>query len=138
MTRKRLSADFTPSMDPASAIAELIAATSEFAAEASLAPGEHERLAIIVEELASNAARHGSGARRMTVDLAAGKAAIEIVAEDDGTYFDPTSRKPFTGPDPVTGGGVGLELVRAWCEPLSYARAGGTNRLTMRLRKSPR
>lgn len=137
--RKRLSAEFLPGEDPGPAIAKLLAEAAAFALIAKLAPTDRDRLAIIVEELASNAARHGMSARklRLTLDMSADERAIDIIIEDDGAPFDPTRRLGFSGPDPDTGGGVGLELVRAWCDRLAYSRDGATNRLILRLGRSP-
>ena len=88
------------------------------------------------EELAANAARHG-GASAVNVELSALDEGVSLRFEDDGAPFDPTARSGFVGPDPQTGGGVGLELVLRWCEALAYAREGATNRLDLRLRRTP-
>lgn len=132
--RKRISAAFTPGADPGAAIARLLEETARFAALAKLAPREREKLAVIVEEVASNAARHGMGSSdiRIGVELNASDGEIGIVIEDDGAAFDPTAAAAdFAGPDPHSGGGVGLELVRTWCDSAAYTRDGATNRLTL-------
>lgn len=137
-TRKRFSAELLPGADPVPLVADLIATTAEFAAMAALAPRDRDRLAIVVEELTSNAARHGAGANgiRIDVTLTAEPGSTRIVVEDDGKPFDPFSQQPFSGPDPETGGGVGLELVRAWCNPIVYAHDGDMNRIELMLPRS--
>ena len=139
-TRKRFSAELLPGADPSPLVAGIVSGAAEFAAAAGLAPRERERLAIVIEELVSNAARHGAGASgiRIDVSLEAEPGGTRIVVADDGRPFDPSSRAPFSGPDPETGGGVGLELVRSWCEPMAYTRDGDTNRIELRLPRSDR
>lgn len=139
-TRKCLSANFQPGTDPGVALRGLLDGVAEFAEGAGLAVDESQRLAIVVEEIASNTARHAVGDRPLLLELALADegAGIAIAFEDDGEPFDPTARTGFDGPDPVTGGGVGLELVRAWCE-MAYDRQVTGNRLVLRLprRNSP-
>lgn len=113
----------------------LLDGTAAFAEEARLTTGEAQRLAIIVEELASNTARHGGCEHGVSLALTLidEGAWLAVAFEDDGAAFDPTARPVFDGPDPHTGGGVGLELVRAWCEEMAYQRVGGSNRLRLKL-----
>ena len=138
VTRKRLSTRFLPGVDPAAAIGELLGGTEGFAQDAALAQCDRERLAIVVEELASNAARHGAdGATiELTLELRAVGTGVDIRIEDDGAAFDPSRRGIFTGPHPETGGGVGLELVGAWCDMIAYAREGDRNRLDLRMART--
>lgn len=136
--RKRFSVAMSLNVDASALIRQLLAETAAFAAEAKLAPRDRERLAIVIEELASNAARHGAGegGLQMAVTLSEQPEGIEITIDDDGAPFDPTARRLFSGPDPQTGGGVGLALVQAWCDPIVYLRDGQTNRLELRLARA--
>jgi len=59
---------------------------------------------------------------------------VTIEVEDDGAPFDPTVERSFTGPNPETGGGVGLALLRSWGGNLAYDRAEGRNHLSLTLR----
>ena len=134
-TRKCLLADFRPGVGPSEALVALLEGTMTFAEAVGLTTGEAQRLAIVVEELASNAARHGAGDHGLRLSLTLGEAKnfVTISLEDDGLPFDPTTLPAYAGPDPQTGGGVGLELVRAWCKDLSYRRDKTGNQLRLKL-----
>ena len=136
--RKRFSVDVLPDADPCSIIVDALADAAEFADAAKLASPDRERLAIVIEELLSNAARHAAepDGIRVTVTLTREADGIAVQVDDDGAAFDPTARSRFAGPDLQTGGGVGLELVRAWCDPMVYRREGQANRLELRLSRS--
>lgn len=136
--RKRLSVDFAPGADAHRALTALLADTAEFAVTARLASNSAERLAVVVEELVSNVARHGAAARSvaLTVDLRAGHDGVALTVEDDGPAFDPTG-KAFAGPDQESGGGVGIELVRRWCDAMHYVRDGNRNRVELHLPPAP-
>lgn len=135
--RKCLSAEFLPGSDPGETLVALLDSAAAFADEIGLTKGETQRLAIVVEEIASNAARHGAGADglRLALKLTDEGDCVALAFEDDGEQFDPTTRPVFEGPDPITGGGVGIELVRAWCEEMAYKRVISTNRLRLKLPK---
>ena len=132
---ERFSARLEPGDDPAPAVLAALAATARFAEAAKLSSANDLRLAVIVEELVSNALRHGPRGGRLSLELAlcADAQGISVELVDDGIAFDPTAERPFAGPDPVTGGSVGLALVRAWARELAYRREDSTNRLALRL-----
>lgn len=134
-TRKRFSVEVLPNAEPGPVIIDLLAGAAEFAAVAKLAPRDSERLAIVIEELTSNCMRHGARACGLQVALTLSMEpdSLKVLVIDDGMPFDPTARAPFRGPDPQTGGGVGLELVKTWCDQVVYRREGQTNRLELRL-----
>ncbi|MDP3676924.1 MAG: ATP-binding protein [Novosphingobium sp.] len=122
--------------DPAAASLAALAAAEDFASEAGLdAPGA-ARLAVVVDELVSNAVRHGVDDGSIAIELAMAVCGgeVSIVLEDDGVAFDPTQERGFRGPDPETGGGVGLALVKAWAKGFAYSRENGRNRIELRLR----
>lgn len=133
---KRFSARVRAGDDPARASLSALIAAEEFATGEALDERARARLAVVVEELVSNAARHGigDGAIAIELTLTVGERGIAVVLEDDGVAFDPTEDRDFTGPDAATGGGVGLALVRAWANTLRYTREGGRNRIELVLR----
>ena len=122
--------------DTAAAILAALEASERFALAANLAPGMTARLRIIVEELVSNALRHGAcDGRPTTVELVLeeAKRRVKLQLYDDCAPFDPTADKQFDGPDRESGGGVGLALIRAWARDVSYVREAERNlvRLTL-------
>ena len=136
---KRFSARVSAGADPTDAVRAALAAAEEFSAEARLGESTAARLAVIVEELVSNALRHGAGERATTVEveLECNGEAIRVALDDDGVAFDPTTSRHFDGPNAETGGGVGLALVKAWVSEFRYARVAGRNRMTMLLANAP-
>ena len=133
---KRFSARVSAGDDPAAASLAALAAAEDFAHEAGLDARGGARLAVVVEELVSNAIRHGAegGAIAIDLTLTAGDGEIALSLIDDGVAFDPTAERSFPGPDTETGGGVGLALVKAWADTLTYARLEGRNIIELRLR----
>jgi anti-sigma regulatory factor (Ser/Thr protein kinase) len=121
---------------PSLIVSAAAAVVEEFADETGLAPQDGARLAVVVEELVSNALRHGSAKAwtRLHVTLVVEHGGVALTIEDDGLAFDPTRARSFSGPDPVTGGGVGLALVQAWADDFVYRRAEGRNRVSLTLR----
>ena len=133
---KCFSAQVSAGDDPAAASLAALAAAEDFAHEARLDARGGARLAVVVEELVSNAIRHGAADGTIAIDLsltaADGEIALELV--DDGVAFDPTAERSFAGPDAENGGGVGLALVKAWANALTYRREANRNVLELRLR----
>lgn len=133
---KRFSARVSAGDDPAAASLAALAAAEDFASEAGLDARGGARLAVVVEELVSNAIRHGAanGAIAIDLTLTADEGEIALLLIDDGVAFDPTADRNFSGPDAESGGGVGLALVKAWAYGLAYTRDGGRNLIELRLR----
>jgi signal transduction histidine kinase len=133
---RRFSAFVASGRDPRSTILEALEFARDFLPGSSLDERSRIKVAIIVEELVSNTLRHGAGDRDislwLSLDDKGGAVGLEI--EDDGEPFDPTSGLRFSGPDPTTGGGIGLAIVRAWGEDITYTRASGRNLLRMTIR----
>jgi len=98
-----------------------------------LAPADHSRLAIMIEELLANLFEHGrTGPESVIVlRLARHPDHVQLVLEDGGPAFDPAGADPDT-PIPDRGGGAGLALVRAWAAQLSYDSGAELNRLELR------
>lgn len=115
------------------ALIAAMALVDRFAVSQGLETPATQRLAIVVEEVLSNLLGHAAQDRDIgfTLTLEPGP---RIVLDDDGDPFDPRSATLPDRPNPVRGGGVGLALVDAWCEVLSYHSAPGRNRLILRLR----
>ena len=133
---KRFSARVSAGDDPAAASLAALAAAEDFASEAGLDARRGARLAVVVEELVSNAIRHGAanGAIAIDLTLTADEGEIALLLIDDGVAFDPTADRNFSGPDAESGGGVGLALVKAWANAFRYTRDGGRNLIELRLR----
>lgn len=112
-----------------------------FAEEAGIGPKPAYRLQLAIDEFFNNAVDYGyPDGRAGEIAIQARRAGdrLELVFSDDGDPFD-----PFTAPAPdLTGtveerpiGGLGVHLVRTFCESFSYARENGRNvkRLTFSL-----
>ena len=114
-------------------------ALEAFCAHHGLAPATEHKLALIIEELLSNAIRHGmgeSGAEGVEVGLERQGVRVLGRVVDRGPPFDPTAA---VAPDVTSGiearqvGGLGVHLVRSLVEGWSYTRKGGRNRLEFSL-----
>ncbi|MHA7819550.1 MAG: ATP-binding protein [Erythrobacter sp.] len=138
--RRRFSAFVASGRDPRSTILEALEFSRDFLPSSSLDERSRIKVAIIVEELVSNSLRHGAGERDISLWLSLDDkgGAVKLEIEDDGEPFDPTSGRNngmrFPGPDPQTGGGIGLAIVHAWGEDIAYTRSGGRNLLRMMIR----
>jgi serine/threonine-protein kinase RsbW len=89
----------------------------------------------VIEEIVTNAIKYGRmdpGQGRIDVRVVAGEGQTDLVIEDDGRAFDPTS---IPSPDtrrsleetPI--GGLGLHLVRQLVRGMEYHRVNGRNQL---------
>lgn len=88
-------------------------------------------VALIFEEVATNARRHG-GARQVRVRLAHHAESVELSFEDDGAAFDPTAAAMPDRPqslDEAEPGGLGLVLLRHYAAAWAYDRHHGVNHL---------
>lgn len=134
--RRRFSAFVTKDSNPAPAIRHSLQFAREFIAQHSFEPRLQVKLAIIVEELVTNSLRHGGKAQDLALLLALQEShgAVRLKIEDDGPPFDPIAVPPIAGPDPETGGGIGLAIVHAWGEEPSYLRGSDSNALELTLR----
>jgi serine/threonine-protein kinase RsbW len=116
----------------------LVEFAEEFARRCHLPDPERARLLIILEELFTNAVRHGypDGAQegRIEVALAAKPGHIEIAFSDDGEPFDPlTQVSPDFGQPPAErpAGGLGLHILRSLVDEARYRREAGRNHLAL-------
>lgn len=115
------------------ALIAAMALVERFAVSQGLETPATQRLAIVVEEVLSNLLGHAARDRDIAFTLTL-EPGPRIVLDDDGAPFDPRDAALPDLPNPVRGGGVGLALVDAWCEILSYHSMPGRNRLILRLR----
>jgi two-component sensor histidine kinase len=130
---ERFSAQLAPGDDAGPVIVAALQATERFTEAAALSSASDLRLAVIVEELVSNALRHGArgGGLRLELTLCAEADGVKLDLVDDGIAFDPTAERGFSGPHPESGGSVGLALVRAWARDMAYCREPRSNRLSL-------
>lgn len=112
------------------------AAVDAFAAAQALDATTKRRLAIIVEELLINVIDHAIHGRDIALglDLQTVEDGVAITIDDDSIAFDPRTVAPPELPNPDRGGGVGLAIVKAWADIVSYDSEHGRNRLVLRLR----
>jgi anti-sigma regulatory factor (Ser/Thr protein kinase) len=105
--------------------------------------GLHERAVyracLVVEEMLTNAVRHGArgpqGRIRLGLELTPDE--LVLTFTDDGVPFDPLHAPPFDERAPLeerSCGGMGIHLVRQAASAWSYRRVGGSNRLEVRIR----
>lgn len=133
-TTVSFSASRAPGEKVGDVVMAMIARSDDFAEAADLSPGMAARLTITVEELVANAIEHG-GAGEITLGLSDHPDRIDLILHDNGLEFDPREAPVPDLPDPETGGGVGLSLVKAWSQIEDYARDGDRNRLALSLPK---
>ena len=134
--RRRFSAFVASGHDPRPTILHALEFSRDFLTGSCLDERARVKGVVIVEELASNLLRHGGRGKHiaLTLLMADKPDGVAVEIEDDGTAFDPLEQTPMTGIDPVSGGGVGLAIVRAWGEELNYTRRADRNRLTLMIR----
>lgn len=119
----------------------LVAATNaveSFAGAEGLDRIAARRLAIIVEEIVANLLDHAAHDRDIAFNLSLdrGESGALVTLEDDSDPFDPRTVPLAEAPNPDRGGGVGLALVAAWADIVSYDSAGGWNRLVLQQRQT--
>jgi anti-sigma regulatory factor (Ser/Thr protein kinase) len=137
-----LSLDIAPTL---AAIGPGTAAVRAFLVE-QLVDGEAQYATdLVLEELLSNIVRHGGvgsshvGDGAMSVAIGVEPDVVEIRVRDRGIAFDPTlPTTALPGHARADGrvGGFGLTLVRQFVQHLHYERAGGENRLCVRIGRS--
>jgi len=126
-----------------SQLAPVASAVDGLLAENAVAPDVAFQVNLCIDELVTNAVRHGvaaGGGRplkigvRVTVGRRRG---VEVQVSDDGAAFDPLTAPP---PDLDAGvedrqvGGLGVHLVRTFMDEVLYARHGDRNVVTLRKR----
>lgn len=124
-------------LDGGETLADAVRASTAVLDGLGLADGDRNRLAILVEELLANLFDHGTGDVVAVLQLERTRDQVHLVLEDEGAPFDPRQAGPAE-PNEERGGGVGLALVRAWPEALTYWPGPPTNRLDLLLRLANR
>lgn len=134
--RRRFSAFVAKGGDPAPTIDHSLQFARKFLADHRVDARLQVKLAIVVEELVTNALRHGGAEQDLSFSLALSEelGSITLEIEDDGVPFNPLTVPPITGPDPETGGGIGIAIIQAWSENPAYSRSKESNSLTLNLR----
>ena len=116
-------------------LAEARAIAEAFAAANGLPSGERARLQIVLDELISNLARHGYApgvAGFAEIGLCRDGDLMVLDFVDGGAAFDPVQAPPPELDAPAAQrpvGGLGLQLVRALADKLTYERRGNENHL---------
>lgn len=133
---RRFSAFVTKDSNCTPAIAHSLKFARQFLEGHDYEPRLKIKLVILVEELVSNCLRHGGKSRDLALLLVLenNEEAITFQIVDDGPEFDPLAVPPVAGPDPTTGGGIGLAIVNAWGEDAVYLHEAGRNILRLTLR----
>ena len=134
---ERFSLDSPAGAQAAPAIRQALAAAERFAAAEELAGEDAVRLMVVVEEHLANLLNHGAGGRAVSIAGSIARepgGAVIVEIDDDGAYFDPRRAPPRERPDPVTGGGSGIALIRGFAVIRNYERRGGRNHISMALR----
>jgi anti-sigma regulatory factor (Ser/Thr protein kinase) len=107
------------------------AALDAFCRAQAVPPLAAGRAAVLVEEVAVNALRHG-GATLVRVSVGLAADACRLAFEDDGRAFDPTAATlpaPARSLEEAPDGGRGLVLLHRLANGLGYRRDGPLNRL---------
>lgn len=88
------------------------------------------RLCIVIEELVTNLFDHGgvTGADQVELMLLGEPPGIRVILVDPGKPFDPRSAPPSQG-NRDRGGGVGIDIIRAWAQIVGYDATTEGNRL---------
>jgi serine/threonine-protein kinase RsbW len=120
--------------------------TDDVATKAALPDWTRYALLLCLEEAVSNVIRYGYPAddRDITKDkvrltLAWDNEAATLTIEDQGVPFDPRDLASPTLPKTVEEaqiGGLGIHLMRRYAETMDYERSEGSNRLTLRIKRS--
>lgn len=112
------------------AIADAADAARAFASSQWLTDDEAARLCIVVEELVANLYDHGGLTEqdKVGLDFTTEPDGIRVRIIDPGAPFDPwtTPRKIEI---PERGGGVGIDIIRAWAHFIDYRVSHDGNRL---------
>jgi len=112
------------------AIRQASVAAQAFGEVQLLNPDELARLCIVVEELVANLYDHGGlgPLDEVVLSMSRDQGGIGVSISDPGAPFDPWTALPKTD-RPERGGGVGIEIVRAWALFTSYDTSPHGNRL---------
>lgn len=132
-SRESFSEPTTSHLRGDDAIRQAANAAWEFGEAQWLGDDERARLCIVVEELVANLYDHGglTSSDQFELALASEPDGIRITIVDPGSPFDP--RTAPRKKNLVDDGGVGIDIVRAWAQILSYEASPKGNRLELLL-----
>lgn len=94
-------------------------------------------LNLILDELITNIIEHGNCQEESAIDirLVKGDTEITLIVADEGAHFDPTITPVPDISLPLEerkSGGVGIHLVRSFCNTCNYKRVDNKNILTLK------
>ena len=135
MSGARLSRTRPPTI---AAVAEVTAAIEAWALALDVPQRALRALLLIHDELASNVARYGKGAKRMAIScrLDSRRRLLHYRLEDDGAAYDVLARDEPDTTAPLaerTPGGLGIHLVRTLARAVRWRRVEGKNRTEIEL-----
>lgn len=112
------------------AISQATNAARAFGKTQGLAEEHVARLCILIEELVANLFEHGgvTGADQVELMLLGEPLGIRVILVDPGMPFDLRLAPPGQG-NSDRGGGVGIDIVRAWAQIVGYDVTAEGNRL---------
>jgi anti-sigma regulatory factor (Ser/Thr protein kinase) len=122
---------------------EALAAEGSFPRDVAFA------IQLCVEELFTNAVRHGGGAWvgeaagqggspapiSMSINVSSSDHAVTVVLEDNGKPFNVADALPTPASGDLEStrqGGLGIQLVKSFSSEVAYRHVGGLNRTTLR------
>lgn len=113
-----------------------VALVQSFCNANGLSPKQRAKLAILVEEAVTNLYDHGAVTPGFAghLELTCDEEDICVSLSDTGQPFDPRTADDFDMPNMERGGGVGLEMIRAWARIIDYRSDAGRNLLELQLR----
>ena len=125
-------------------LAEAIEFVEAFCADRGVTESDGLRVSLVLEELFTNTVVHGHGGGSdapVRVALRVDATLLELAYEDSAPAFDPldhVARLPIDPAQPLVDrpiGQLGLPLIVAMAERISYAREDGCNRIRLALRR---
>ncbi len=98
-------------------------------------------LDLVLTELVTNIIDYAfpaGGEHLIDLTLQVGEGAIDVTVTDDGAAFDPTANEEVQLPTrlfdaPI--GGLGVHLVKRYCESFNYQRLADRNEIRLRLQE---
>jgi serine/threonine-protein kinase RsbW len=124
----------TRRLQGSAAVRQACDAAREFGEAQRLTEDELARTCIVIEELIANLYDHGglTDEDQVELTLASEPGGIRVTIVDPGEPFDPWGAPPRRE-RPERGGGVGIDIVRAWARFVSYDMTPKGNRLELLL-----
>ena len=118
-------------------IASIRSDLRDFADISEIPESELRQITLVVEELFSKIVRFAfEGKEQQLLEISLSKADREITLEfmDEGDEYNPLETNPEQLIDPalIDEGGMGLSLIKAFCDSINYTRAEKKNILLIR------